>query len=129
MIACAAGYILYSVSVPSEHPFYSPLIASFLSLPFFRPIAELSFCSYLIHFRLLMEMILNPTVREFTGIWLPSVISSGTVSVSDLSTEWISYILLNSLLGAVISLALSYIMHHIVEKPVSARARDLFKSF
>jgi peptidoglycan/LPS O-acetylase OafA/YrhL len=119
LAATAAAFMLYRSILPSSHPTSWPALSSVLSFPPFHFLASVSFCSYLIHFRLLMELILNPSVRAITGLTLPSVFVSESTPLDKLVTEWMTYITLNGLLGTVLSLLLASVFYFGFEKPTT----------
>lgn len=119
LAATAAAFMLYRSILPSTHSSSWPTLSSALSFPPFQYLASISFCSYLVHFRLLMELILNPSVRAITGLKLPSVYVSEATELDNLVTEWIIFIALNGLLAIVLSTLLSSVFYFGFEKPLT----------
>jgi peptidoglycan/LPS O-acetylase OafA/YrhL len=119
LAATAAAFMLYRSILPSSHPSSWPALSSVLSFPPFQFLASISFCSYLVHFRLLMELILNPSVRAITGLTLPSVLVSESTPLNNLVNEWILFIALNGLLAIVLSTLLSSVFHYGFENPMT----------
>lgn len=116
-LASAAGaLLLYRALVPTEHAWHWKGLAQLLSLPIFGPIATLSFCSYLLHFRVIMEL-------NFHGYLRALILNNGVVApLIDPSTAegWILYMVKLFGVTFVISIVLAFMMHHIVEKPCAA---------
>lgn len=97
----AVAFLLYRTMVPSSHGWNWPLLTTILSLEIWRPIAKLSFCSYLIHFRILMELTLRESSRRLVGLSLPDNFDAAR------SSEWIVFMGKFYLVGMMISLSLS----------------------
>jgi len=57
------AFILFTALCPSSHPYHSPWIKKFLSLPIWIPISKLSYFVYLIHFRIAFELIFGGPLR------------------------------------------------------------------
>jgi peptidoglycan/LPS O-acetylase OafA/YrhL len=55
--ALSQAFILFTALCPSTHPYHSPGIKRFLSLPIWIPISKLSYLVYLIHWRISFELI------------------------------------------------------------------------
>jgi hypothetical protein len=57
------AFILFTALCPSSHPYHSPWIKKFLSLLIWIPISKLSYLVFLIHFRILYELIFGGPLR------------------------------------------------------------------
>jgi peptidoglycan/LPS O-acetylase OafA/YrhL len=125
LAATASAYLLYRSLLPSSHPSSLPALSSFLSFPPFKFLASISFCSYLIHFRLLMEMILNPKFRMITGLSLPSVVITAEASLDTLVNQWLLFIVLNGALATVLSILLSTVFYFGFEKPMTSFVKQM----
>ena len=117
--ACSAGLVLYRASVPKEDPWHSTFLASFFSFSIWKHIAAISFCSYLVHFRLLMEIIYSVTMQTIFGIKFPAIATTGEESVDALVTEWIFVMLKVFAVGICISFFVAKVLHEMVEKPAA----------
>ena len=53
------SFVLFSALCPCSHPYHSPWIKKFLSLPIWIPISKLSYFVYLIHWRISFQLIFN----------------------------------------------------------------------
>lgn len=123
--ASAAAFLLYRCLVPADHPWHFPLFSSYLSLSWWRGIAEISFCSYLIHFRLIMEIIYSSRSRELFGLQLPAVVPVEGQSVESLTNEWLFLMAKVFLIGITASFVCAKILHEFVEKPTASAVRAL----
>lgn len=123
--ACSSGFLLFRALVPEEHSWHSPLLASFLSLPLWKPIAAISFCSYLVHFRLLMEVIYSVPMQERFGLVFPALSAGGDTSTDDLATEWLMLMGKVFMVGIAVSFVVAKILHEVVERP-TARAVEKY---
>jgi peptidoglycan/LPS O-acetylase OafA/YrhL len=109
--AAAGAVLLYRALVPRHHAWHWGGLARVLSLPFWRPLADLSFCSYLVHFRLLMELNFRaPTRRVLLG-WQPDPLDGA---------GWLAYIPRLAVVGLGGALALALLLHRLVEKPIGS---------
>lgn len=59
LFSISQAFILFSSICPLTHPYHSPWMKSFLSLPIWTPIANLSYLIYVIHFRIAFEFIMS----------------------------------------------------------------------
>lgn len=125
--ASAAAFLLYRAVVPHTHGWHWPGAALVLSWTGWRHIADISFCSYLCHFRILMELILNPTWRSVFGLTVPAI-SSDTLSIDELTWTWILYILSNYMMAVTLSVMVSTIAHYCYELPMAKLVAHLLSS-
>ena len=111
LAAASVAFLLYRTLVPTTHPWHWSMLTSFLSLSLWTPIAEMSYCSYLIHFRILMELSFRTKLRDFFQIRIPDHFDDKRVS------DWL--VVLGQLIcwGSLVSFTISIIMHHCIEKP------------
>ena len=119
MAACSAGLLLYRCLVPREHPWHFSFLTSLLSLPVWKYVAEISFCSYLIHFRLLMEIIYSAPLRQFLGLILPTVVLGETQAVETVVLEWLMIMIKVFGIGIMVSFGLAKLLHELIEKPAA----------
>jgi hypothetical protein len=117
--ACSAALLLFRALVPSQHPWHSPFLAGFLSLSVWNEVAATSYCSYLVHFRLLMEIIYSAPLRDLIGLTIPAVTlaASGASSLDELVQEWLVLMMKVFLVGTGVSLFVGKVLHELVEKP------------
>ena len=116
LAASASALIAYRALVPREHAWHWNLLSSFLALPIFAPIARLSFCSYLLHFRIILEMNFRSSFRAL-------ILNNGAPgpAVDPVTADgWIIYQLKLFLVSFVLSMIASVVMHNAVEKPSAA---------
>ena len=59
VFAICQSFILFSALCPSTHPYHSSWMKKLLSAHFWSPIAKLSYLTYVLHMRLLFELIMN----------------------------------------------------------------------
>ena len=124
--ACAAGLLLYRARVPPSHAWHWGGLEALLSLRAFRPVAVLSYCSYLVHFRILMECNFQRPVRRFLlalpALWHRvdcSLAAAGKLSLAQAAQCEIEYIPRLFVLGLCSSLLLSLVLYNLVEKPAA----------
>ena len=121
--ACSAGLLLYRTLVPIEHPWHFAALTSFFSLSVWKHIAAISFCSYLVHFRLLMEVIYSVPLQNMFGLVIPAVSlvdSSSTESMDALVWEWLLLMVKVLVIGVGVSFTVAKILHEVVEKPAAS---------
>lgn len=139
--SAGAATLLYTAMVtPQQSVWYSKPVSALFQLPIWKPIARISYCSYLVHFRLLMGLLLHPHWRSVTGLALPSIdiatvsaaspttslsavvetSRSSTAAVAFLTNQWMLYIVMNFALGATLSLLLAAILYYTVEAPCAS---------
>lgn len=111
--AVAAGFLLYRALVPKEHGWHWAALNKFLSLKCFAPIATLSYCSYLIHFRLLMELNFRGNVHK----WIMSLPPFASTDYT--AAAYIAYIPKLFICAMLLSLCISRLLSEIVEKPAA----------
>lgn len=111
LAASSVAFLLYRTLVPPNHNWHWPILSSFFCLKIWEPLAKLSFCSYLIHFRLLMELCFRSEFREMLNMIPPNHFDENRMM------DW--YIYLGKLIvnGALISFGLSFVLHNVVEVP------------
>lgn len=126
LTACSAGLLLFRSLVPPDHPWHFPALASFLSLSVWKHIAAISYCSYLVHFRLLMEVIYSVPMQQMFGFVMPAVaLSTSTTttasaeSMDALVTEWLWLMGRVLVVGMGVSFIVAKILHEGVEKPAA----------
>jgi len=118
--ACSVSFLLFRALAPVDHPWHWPILARFLSLHVWRPIATLSYCSYLIHFRLMFEINFNANYRNFLVLW-------GGESMPQTGEGYITYMHRLFLATFVLSIILSWVVHFLVEEPVCRWANSWLK--
>jgi peptidoglycan/LPS O-acetylase OafA/YrhL len=108
---CGA-FLLFRALVPASHPWHWSLLCSVLSLDAWQFIAETSYCSYLVHFRVLMELNFSQRLRNlvvtFTGM--------GPLPLEGASA-WIAFMPRLWIVGSVVSLGLARVLHMFAERP------------
>jgi len=128
--ACSAGFLMYRTLVPVDHPWHWASLNSFFSLRVWKAIAAISFVSYLIHFRLLMEIIYSVPMQRFFGLSMPSTeLTAGAGAGADadaigsaadaLATEWLVVMVKVFLIGMAVSFSFAQFIHEFVEKPTA----------
>ena len=105
--ATSGAFLLYRVLLPAEHPWHWSSMCSLFSTPFLRPIAELSYCSYLVHFRVLLELCYNKATRDLIAFGLSL----------DNAQGWISFMPRLFVVGTVVSMIIAMALHIITERP------------
>lgn len=117
--ATAASFLLYRCLVPSSHPWHLPFLSNILSSSMLSFVSKLSYCSYLIHFRLLLEMVFRKNIFSY---FLPpfSMVDAQTSSFTPSSGDLIAAAYKLMVVGAAVSFVLSYILHYTVEYPCIA---------
>ena len=104
-IASASGaYLLYTALVPADHVWASPPLSQLLASSYLAPIAELSYCSYLLHFRVLMELCFTHSTRDMLSWGLAP-------------GDWVAFMPRLFVVGSGVSFALAFFLHHVVERP------------
>ena len=107
-VASASGaFLLFRALVPSDHPWHWGSVSSLLSSSALQPIAEISYCSYLVHFRVLLELCYNKTPREIISFGLSL----------DTAEGWIAFMPRLFLAGTAMSLLIATALHGVVERP------------
>lgn len=119
--AIAAATILFRTLVPSVHPWHWSLMTEFLSLPLWKPISSASYFSYLIHFRMLMELSLRKSLRSQIHMLFGALPEADESQFT--STDWILFSLKMFAVVFVCSMTVSTILHHAVEKPADTAIR------
>ena len=103
---------MFRALVPASHPWHWSLLCSVLSLDAWQFIAETSYCSYLVHFRVLMELNFSQRLRNlvvtFTGM--------GPLPLEGASA-WIAFMPRLWIVGSVVSLGLARVLHMFAERP------------
>lgn len=120
LAATSVAFLLYRTMIPPSHGWHWPLLQSFLSLSIWQPIGDLSYCSYLIHFRILMELALRETSRQMFGLSLPNHFDAARIS------EWIFFLGKLVFFGTTVSMILSVFMRYLIEVPGIALGNKLF---
>jgi len=110
--SAAAGFLLYRALVPAEHGWHWKMFSSVLSNKIFSPIATLSYCSYLVHFRLLMELCFRRDLHAFVLSLPPH-----TGAAAGSAKQYIEFIPKLFVLGFIGSMAASFVLYNLVEKP------------
>ena len=113
--SAAAGFLLYRCLVPKEHGWHWGALNSVLSWRAFAPIATLSYCSYLVHFRVIMELNFRPNVHSRILSILP--LRATPSSQAELYIEYIPKLFVLATVG---SLLVSAVLYWAVEKPAAA---------
>ena len=111
LAASSVAFLLYRTLVPSYHNWHWPVLSSFFCLKIWEPLSKLSFCSYLIHFRLLMELCFRPQLRSMLNMDPPNHFDENRMM------DWFLYLGKLFVNGALISYGLAFIMHYFVEVP------------
>lgn len=126
--ACAAGLLLYRARVPPSHAWHWAGLEAFLSLRVFRPVAVLSYCSYLVHFRILMEVNFRKEIRQFL-LTMPALwhrVDCSSVASGQVAQCEIEYIPRLFAVGLFCSLLLSLVLYKLVEKPAADALSSLW---
>ena len=125
LAATAVSFLLYRSLLPSTHSWSWPTLpySDFgynTLLTILVPIANLSYCSYLLHFRILMELAFQPVTHQYLLQlsknklpWIPLEPSDKI----DNGNEGVKYLWYLFLTGSVVSYIFSYFLHNFVEVP------------
>jgi len=117
-LSCVAlAVLLYRCLVPETHLWHWRSLNLILSHDVWKPISRIYFCSYLIHYRVMLELTLNPALRNLFNLHIPTATvdsSSGTVTFS---YPVHLYVLKYFICTLLITLPLAYILHVVVEVP------------
>lgn len=113
--ATSTSFIVFRAIVPEDHPWHWASVARFLSLPIWQPVATLSYCSYLIHFRLMFELNFNAKYRDLF------VLSSSSLPVD--AVGWMAYTRRLFAVTFVFSMIASCFLYFLVELPASKLVR------
>lgn len=129
----AAAFLLFRALVPSSHAWHSPVLNSLLSMKIWKRISDISYCSYLLHFRMMLELVYSKPLRGIFGLALPGVLTvvadpENTALIADLAGAWIQYICKLFLVGTILSFAVSFVMHETYEKPCSSYLNSLVRN-
>lgn len=107
-VASASGaFLLYRALVPSDHPWHWSSVATILSNSALQPIAEISYCSYLVHFRVLLELCYNKASRDIIAFGLSL----------DTAEGWIAFMPRLFLAGTAASFLIASVLHVVAERP------------
>jgi len=89
------AFILFTAICPSSHPYHSPWIKNFLSLPIWIPISKLSYFVYLIHLRISFELIFGGPLRflKIFSVTYASLISLPIIFLISIFISCIWYVL------------------------------------
>lgn len=120
--ASAVAFLLFRCLIPLKHPFHWKSANAIFSSNFFKPIARLSFCSYLLHFRILMELNFDKSLRSKFVLW------NGLYQEPTTADEWVEYMKRLFVVGLIISLVLSFFMRVLVELPCEYFFKRLFSN-
>ena len=120
--ATAAGFLLYRVLVPPEHNWHWSTLNSLLRWRPLATIAQLSYCSYLLHFRVLMELNFRPAVHKWILSLPPLALGNSAAA------EYIAYLPKLFVLSLSCSLLASFLLYHAVEKPAARAISALLPS-
>ncbi|GAB5358961.1 hypothetical protein AAMO2058_000504000 [Amorphochlora amoebiformis] len=99
----AAAILIFSAVVPSSHPWHLGWLGRFLGWDIWLPISKISFASYLIHFKILMEAILRIP---------PPFVSSPADT-----PYYFAYVCVMNGVGLAISFTIATGLHLFVEQP------------
>eukprot|EP00511_Aplanochytrium_stocchinoi_P009795 CAMPEP_0204866802 /NCGR_PEP_ID=MMETSP1348-20121228/19197_1 /ASSEMBLY_ACC=CAM_ASM_000700 /TAXON_ID=215587 /ORGANISM="Aplanochytrium stocchinoi, Strain GSBS06" /LENGTH=242 /DNA_ID=CAMNT_0052018867 /DNA_START=539 /DNA_END=1267 /DNA_ORIENTATION=+ len=108
----AAAVLMLTCLVPDDHPLHLGFMKSFFSSPILQWVGSISYCSYLIHFRIIQELTLyyiQPPEGAFE-------ISDGR-TVEDVF-RWLTIYFAKIYVAAiVVSFLASMFLHHFIELP------------
>ena len=120
LAALAGGVLMLTTIVPEDHPFRLNLLADVLSFRLFKYVGTVSYCSYLLHFRILWEIILV-YYRPST----PFVSQSGE-TVEQVMQRIQIYMFQVYILAFLATMFFATLLHQIVELPgLALRTRVL----
>lgn len=122
----AGSFLLYRSLVPEDHDWHWKLLSSILSLSIFKPIAMLSFCSYLVHFRVILELNFRPELKEKIFDFMSYMPFYQNFS-RDSAECWIQYIPALFVCTFIFSMGVASILHLLVEKPINIFFRASFQ--
>jgi len=115
IVASISGaFLLYRALVPESHAWHWKMLNSFLSMKVFKPIATLSYVSYLIHFRLLMELNFRSQARANINTFF-GLLSIAKEPVT--AQDWSLYVIKLFIVGFALSMLCAFVIHSLVEKP------------
>ncbi len=112
------------------HPLHMKYVAKFLSLNVFQYLGTLTFTIYIIHYRVLFDMIfywLPPHTIDKILLTASEVVKTGSLSVigSDLSHQQVEdyqrgfgHVFVLAMSAYVVTILLAVVVHNVVEKPL-----------
>lgn len=59
IFATCQAFLLFSALSPTSHPYHSPWVKTILSLRFWSPIATLSYLIYVLHYRVVLDLVMG----------------------------------------------------------------------
>lgn len=118
LVSIAGSILLYRCLVPQLHDWYWRGLSDFLSLNIFHPFSKLTYCSYLLHFRIILEL-------NFTKQYHEYIINFPGNPFNDI---YINYMPKLFILTLIISLLLSIVLHYVIEVPTMKFMNNLFKN-
>ena len=125
LASAAVGFLLYRSLLPSNNSWAWPSMS--VITPAYNilesilvPLANLSYCSYLLHFRILMELAFQPVTHQYLlqlskgkSPWTPLQVGDKI----DSGDEGIKYLWYLFLIGSVLSYVCSFFLYNLVERP------------
>ena len=94
--------------IPRDNSWHFGALNSILSWKHFEPLSQLTYASYIIHFRLLMELIFHQVFKRY-------LIGDNHYETE---SQWMGYMVRVFVIATCTSLVLAYVIHHVIEKPV-----------
>ena len=122
LAALAGGILLLTAVLPEGHAWRLGSLADFLKFPIFTYVGTVSYCSYLLHFRILWEIILR-----YYRPSRPFVQAEGE-SVEEVMQRLQIYMVQVYLMAVATTMLLSTLMHQLVELPGLALRAKLLES-
>lgn len=105
----AISFLMYRCLLSPQHPWHFSLLNNIFSLSVLKPFARLSYCSYLVHFRVLIELCYQPSIKAF--------LLNGTTAELTTVDGWIEFMHKLFALGLVVSFAAAFILYKTIEEP------------
>ena len=103
LITFGVAYMLYRCMLPPGHPLHLRMLNSMLSLPVLRPLAELSYTIYILHFRILLDVL----------FWL---LPLGYLDSVLGPQRGVAHLLVVSAATYILTAGLAYVVYHGAEK-------------
>jgi peptidoglycan/LPS O-acetylase OafA/YrhL len=120
LAASSAAFLLYRTVIPSDNSWHAPWARSLLCLPCWTHIATISYCLYLVHFRIIMELNFR-----YSGLIAPFDNTDGSSALESIAAHWIAYIPKLFIVSFVMSVVLATLLHQLVEKPFAVVCKRL----
>jgi peptidoglycan/LPS O-acetylase OafA/YrhL len=106
LFASCVGYLLYRCLLPSNHPLKLHMLSNFLSLSVFQHLGVLTYSVYIIHFRIVFEVMF--------GLLPPTLLDS----LQGGAQRGVEHVFMYAIITYVITLCIAYFMYYFIETPL-----------